>query len=143
MTQAVIVSVARTPIGRAYKGAYNAIKSPTLLGHSIAHAVRRAGIAPDEIDDVAVGTVLAAGTAGMNLGRNAALAAADSQPWRRRFRIARQRIADHFEQQAASERGRLDELYSDVHAQRIAHAGALANQGVGAIVVDEILIAQG
>lgn len=75
MTQAVIVSVARTPIGRAYKGAFNAIKSPTLLGHAIGHAVARAGAAPDEIDDVVVGTVLGAGTAGMNLARNAALAA--------------------------------------------------------------------
>ena len=75
MTQAVIVSVARTPIGRAYKGAFNAIKSPTLLGHAIEHAVARSGVEAGEIDDVVVGTVLAAGTAGMNLARNAALAA--------------------------------------------------------------------
>lgn len=75
MSQAVIVSVARTPIGRAYKGAFNAIKSPTLLGHAIGHAVARAGAGPDEVDDVVVGTVLGAGTAGMNLARNAALAA--------------------------------------------------------------------
>ena len=75
MNQAVIVSVARTPIGRAYKGAFNAIKSPTLLGHAIEHAVARSGVEPGEIDDVVVGTVLAAGTAGMNLARNAALAA--------------------------------------------------------------------
>lgn len=75
MSQAVIVSVARTPIGRAYKGAFNAIKSPTLLGHAIEHAVARSGVEPGEIDDVVMGTVLAAGTAGMNLARNAALAA--------------------------------------------------------------------
>ncbi|WP_069865799.1 acetyl-CoA C-acyltransferase [Pseudomonas citronellolis] len=75
MSQAVIVSVARTPIGRAYKGAFNAIKSPTLLGHAVEHAVGRAGIEPGEIDDLVVGTVLAAGTAGMNLARNAAFAA--------------------------------------------------------------------
>ena len=75
MKQAVIVSVARTPIGRATKGAFNAIKSPTLLGHAIEHAVLRSGVEPGEIDDVVVGTVLAAGTAGMNLARNAALAA--------------------------------------------------------------------
>ncbi|MDE2369306.1 MAG: acetyl-CoA C-acyltransferase [Burkholderiales bacterium] len=75
MKQAVIVSVARTPIGRAYKGAFNAIKSPTLLGHALRHAVARSGVEPGEIDDVVVGTVLAAGTAGMNLARNAALAA--------------------------------------------------------------------
>ena len=72
MSQAVIVSVARTPIGRAYKGAFNAIKSPTLLGHAIGHAVARAGAGPDEVDDVVVGPVLGAGTAGMNLARNAA-----------------------------------------------------------------------
>ena len=75
MKEAVIVSVARTPIGRATKGAFNAIKSPTLLGHAIEHAVRRSGVERDEIDDVVVGTVLAAGTAGMNLARNAAFAA--------------------------------------------------------------------
>ncbi|MBJ2260039.1 acetyl-CoA acetyltransferase [Pseudomonas aeruginosa] len=75
MSQAVIVSVARTPIGRAYKGAFNAIKSPTLLGHAVEHAVGRAGVEPGEIDDLVVGTVLAAGTAGMNLARNAAFAA--------------------------------------------------------------------
>ncbi|HKR47094.1 MAG TPA: acetyl-CoA C-acyltransferase [Paraburkholderia sp.] len=75
MREAVIVSVARTPIGRAYKGAFNAIKSPTLLGHAIEHAVGRSGVEPGEVDDVVVGTVLAAGTAGMNLARNAALAA--------------------------------------------------------------------
>lgn len=75
MKQAVIVSVARTPIGRATKGAFNAIKSPTLLGHAIEHAVARSGIEHGEIDDVVVGTVLAAGTAGMNLARNGALAA--------------------------------------------------------------------
>ena len=75
MTQAVIVSTARTPIGRAYKGAFNATKSPTLLGHAIAHAVARSGVEPGEIDDVVAGTVLAAGTAGMNLARNAAFAA--------------------------------------------------------------------
>ncbi|RQR30149.1 acetyl-CoA C-acyltransferase [Burkholderia sp. Bp9142] len=75
MKQAVIVSVARTAIGRAYKGGFNATKSPTLLGHAIAHAVSRSGVEPDEIDDVVVGTALAAGTAGMNLARNGAFAA--------------------------------------------------------------------
>lgn len=75
MTQAVIVSTARTPIGRAYKGAFNATKSPTLLGHAIEHAVARSGIAADEIEDVVIGTVLAGGTAGMNLARNGVFAA--------------------------------------------------------------------
>jgi len=75
MKQAVIVSVARTPIGKAHKGAFNAIKSPSLLGHAIEHAVARSGVESAEVDDVVVGTVLSAGTAGMNLARNAAFAA--------------------------------------------------------------------
>lgn len=75
MKEAVIVSTARTPIGRAWKGSLNAIKSPTLMGHALKHAVLRSGAAPDEIEDVIVGTVLSSGTAGMNLGRNAAFAA--------------------------------------------------------------------
>jgi len=74
MKEAVIVSTARTPIGRAFKGALNHIKSPTLMGHAIRHAVQRAGVAPEEVDDVIVGTVLTAGTAGMNIGRHAGLA---------------------------------------------------------------------
>ena len=73
--EAVIVSTARTGIGRAYRGALNNIKSPTLLGHVIGEAVRRAGVEGGEIEDVVMGTVLTSGTAGMNLARNAALAA--------------------------------------------------------------------
>jgi acetyl-CoA C-acetyltransferase len=72
---AVIVSTARTPIGRAFRGALNAVKSPTLLGHAIRHAVARARVEGGEVEDVVIGTVLAAGTAGMNLARNATLAA--------------------------------------------------------------------
>jgi acetyl-CoA C-acetyltransferase len=75
MREAVIVSTARTPIGRAQRGSLNAIKSPTMLGHAIAHAVSRAQVAGEEVEDVVVGTVLAAGTSGMNLARNAAFAA--------------------------------------------------------------------
>ncbi len=75
MTQAVIVATARSPIGRAYRGALNDIRSPTLMAHSIRHAVARAGIDPAEVDDVVIGTVLAGGSAGMNLARNALLAA--------------------------------------------------------------------
>lgn len=75
MKEAVIVSTARTGIGRAYKGSLNHIKSPTMLGHVIAHAVQRAGIDGAEVEDAVIGTVLAAGTAGMNIGRNAVLAA--------------------------------------------------------------------
>ena len=75
MTDAVIVSAARTGIGRAYKGSLNNIKSPTLLGHVIRHAVERAGIEGSEVDDVVIGTVLGAGTSGMNVARHALLAA--------------------------------------------------------------------
>ncbi|WP_225783269.1 acetyl-CoA C-acyltransferase [Xenophilus sp. Marseille-Q4582] len=75
MREAVIVSTARTPIGRAFKGALNNIKSPTMLGHAIQHAVQRAGVDPQEIQDVVAGAVLTAGTAGGNLARTALLAA--------------------------------------------------------------------
>jgi len=75
MREAVIVSTARTPIGRAFRGALNNIKSPTLMAHAIRHAVERAGIEGAEIEDVVIGTVLTAGTSGMNLARNAAFAA--------------------------------------------------------------------
>jgi len=75
MTDAVIVATARTPIGRAFRGAFNNIKSPTLAGHAIRHAVARAGLTGEDIDDVVLGTALPGGTAGMNLARLAALAA--------------------------------------------------------------------
>jgi len=75
MTDAVIVSTARTPIGRAFRGTLNNIKSPTLAGHAIRAAVERSGLAAEDIEDVVLGTALPAGTAGMNLGRLAALAA--------------------------------------------------------------------
>lgn len=75
MREAVIVSTARTGIGRAYKGSLNITKSPTMTGHVISHAVTRAGIDPGEVEDVVIGTAMAGGTAGMNLARHAALAA--------------------------------------------------------------------
>lgn len=75
MREAVIVSTARTGIGRAFRGALNNIKSPTLTGHAIQHAVQRAGIDPGEVEDVVIGSAMAAGTAGMNIGRLGALAA--------------------------------------------------------------------
>ncbi|MEJ5029018.1 acetyl-CoA C-acyltransferase [Comamonas sp. MYb69] len=75
MKDAVIVSTARTGIGRAYKGSLNHTRSPQMMGHAIEHAVARAGVDPAEVDDVVVGCVLTAGTAGMNLARNALLAA--------------------------------------------------------------------
>ncbi len=75
MKDAVIVSTARTPIGAAFKGTLNNIKSPTLTAHAIRQAVDRAGVSGEEIDDVIIGAVLTAGTAGMNIGRLASLAA--------------------------------------------------------------------
>ena len=75
MTDAVIVSTARTGIGRAFRGSLNNIKSPTMMGHAIRHAVARAGVDGAEIDDAVIGSVLTAGTAGMNVARNSVLAA--------------------------------------------------------------------
>ena len=75
MREAVIVSTARTPIGRAFKGSFNNTKSPSLMAHALRHAIQRSGLEAEEVEDVVVGTVLAAGTAGMNIARQGALAA--------------------------------------------------------------------
>lgn len=74
MQDAVIVSVARTPIGRAYRGAFNATPSPTLAAHAIRAAVSRAGIDPAEIDDVLMGSSLQQGYQA-TIGRTAAMRA--------------------------------------------------------------------
>ena len=73
MREAVIVSTARTPIGRAYKGAFNATPAPTLAAHAITAAVERAGIEPGEVDDCIVGAALPQGHQ-QTIGRTAALA---------------------------------------------------------------------
>jgi acetyl-CoA C-acetyltransferase len=75
MRDAVIVSVARTPIGRAYKGAFNATPGPSLGALAMAEAVKRAGIDGAEIDDVVWGAVLTQASQGLNIARNAALRA--------------------------------------------------------------------
>ena len=75
MKEAVIVSTARTPIGKAYRGAFNNTEGPTLGGHVISEAVSRAGISPEEIDDVVLGCALQQGTTGYNIGRLSAVAA--------------------------------------------------------------------
>jgi acetyl-CoA C-acetyltransferase/acetyl-CoA acyltransferase len=75
MRDAVIVSTARTPIGRAYKGAFNATLGPTLGSFSLKPAIERAGIDPGEIDDVVWGAVLTQGTQFGNIGRQVALRA--------------------------------------------------------------------
>ncbi|WP_353229797.1 acetyl-CoA C-acyltransferase [Novosphingobium sp.] len=75
MRDAVIVSVARTPIGRAYKGAFNATPGATLGAHSLRAAVERAGIEGGEVDDVVWGSALQQGTQGGNIARQVALRA--------------------------------------------------------------------
>jgi acetyl-CoA C-acetyltransferase len=72
--QAVIVSTARTPIGRAYRGAFNATPSPTLAAHAIRAAVERSGVAPEEIEDCVIGAALQQGVQ-TTIGRTAALRA--------------------------------------------------------------------
>jgi acetyl-CoA C-acetyltransferase len=72
--EAVIVSTARTPIGKAYRGAFNATPSPTLASHAIRAAVERAGIEPAEVDDVIMGAALQQGVQ-TTIGRTAALRA--------------------------------------------------------------------
>jgi acetyl-CoA acetyltransferase family protein len=75
MTDAVIVSTARTPIGKAYRGALNNTEGATLLGHAIEHAVKRAGIDGAEIEDVVMGAAMQQGATGGNIARKAALRA--------------------------------------------------------------------
>lgn len=74
MKEAVIVSTARTPIGRAYKGYLNNTYAPTMGGWVVKEAVKRAGIDPAEVDDCIMGCALPQGTASPNIGRLVALA---------------------------------------------------------------------
>jgi acetyl-CoA C-acetyltransferase len=73
--EAVIVSTARTPIGKAYRGAFNDTDAPTMGGHVIAAAVQRAGIDPAEVQDVVMGCAMQQGSSGQNIGRTAGVAA--------------------------------------------------------------------
>ncbi|MDR5861219.1 acetyl-CoA C-acyltransferase [Halomonas eurihalina] len=75
MKEAVIVSTARPPIGKAYRGSLNNTHGAQLGGHAIRHAVERAGIDPHEIEDVILGCGLPEGATGGNIARQAALAA--------------------------------------------------------------------
>jgi acetyl-CoA C-acetyltransferase len=75
MADAVIVSTARTPIGKAYRGAFNNTHGATLTGHVIAHAVKRAGLEPGEVEDVIIGCAMPEGATGQNIARQAALRA--------------------------------------------------------------------
>jgi acetyl-CoA C-acetyltransferase len=75
MPEAAIVSAARTPIGKAFRGAFNQTHGATMAGHVITNAIQRAGIDPAEVEDVVVGTGLPEGATGHNIGRVAALRA--------------------------------------------------------------------
>lgn len=75
MREAVIVSTARTPIGKAYRGAFNATPSPTLAGHAVKNAVMRAGIDPAEVDDCIIGASIQQGVQAPCIGRLTALRA--------------------------------------------------------------------
>ena len=75
MREAAIVSAARTPIGKAFRGAFNQTHGATLAGHVVKTAVERAEVDPKEVDDVILGVGLPEGATGNNLGRVAALRA--------------------------------------------------------------------
>ncbi|WP_373086042.1 acetyl-CoA C-acyltransferase [Sneathiella sp.] len=75
MAEAVIVSTARTPIGKAYRGAFNNTHGADLGGHVIQHAVERAGIDPAEVEDVIFGVANPEGATGGNIARQALLRA--------------------------------------------------------------------
>jgi acetyl-CoA C-acetyltransferase len=75
MREAVIVSTARTPIGKAYRGAFNNLDAATMGAHAIREAVRRAKLEPGEVDDVIMGAALQQGSQGSNIGRKCAVAA--------------------------------------------------------------------
>jgi acetyl-CoA C-acetyltransferase len=75
MRDAVIVSTARTPIGKAYRGAFNATPGQQLAGHAVKHAVKRAGIEGLEVDDIIIGAAIQQGSTGTNIARQAAIRA--------------------------------------------------------------------
>ena len=75
MPEAVIVSAARLPIGRAFRGAFNQTHGATMAGHVVQHAAERAHVDPAEIEDVIIGVGMPEGATGHNLGRNAAIRA--------------------------------------------------------------------
>jgi acetyl-CoA C-acetyltransferase len=75
MRSAVIVSTARTPIGKAYRGAFNDTQAQALGSHAIGHAVERAGIDKGEIDDVIIGAAIQQGSTHLNTARQCALRA--------------------------------------------------------------------
>ncbi len=75
MRDALIVSTARTPIGKAYRGAFNNTQAQELIGHAVSHAVSRAGLEGSEVDDCIVGAAIQQGSAGGNIARQAVIRA--------------------------------------------------------------------
>jgi acetyl-CoA C-acetyltransferase len=75
MREAVIVSTARTPIGKAYRGAFNNTQGQELIGHALAQAVQRAAIDPAQVEDVVVGCAMQQGSTGGNVARQGLLRA--------------------------------------------------------------------
>ena len=75
MREAVIVSTARTPIGKAYRGSFNNTHAQTLAGHAISEAVKRAKVEPSDIDDVILGAAAQQGTQQGNIARQSLLRA--------------------------------------------------------------------
>ena len=75
MTRAVIVSTARTPLAKSWKGAFNLTHGATLGGHAVRHAIARAGLDPAEVEDVMMGCANPEGATGANIARQIALAA--------------------------------------------------------------------
>ena len=108
MTEAVIVSTARTPLAKSWKGAFNMTHGATLGGHAVKAAVERAGIDPAEVDDVLMGCANPEGATGANIARQIALRAGlpvtrqrhDRQP------LLLERPADHRDGRAAHHRRR-------------------------------------
>ncbi len=75
MTSAVIVSTARTPLAKSWKGSFNLTHGATLGGHAVQHAIARAGIDAGEVDDVLMGCATPEGATGANIARQIALVA--------------------------------------------------------------------
>lgn len=75
MDTAVIVSTARTPIGRAFRGAFNVTHGASLAGHAVRHAVERSGLDPEVLEEVILGCGMPEGATGLNIGRHAAVRA--------------------------------------------------------------------
>jgi acetyl-CoA C-acetyltransferase len=75
MNQAVIVSTARTPLAKSWRGSFNLTHGATLAGHAVQHAIARAGIDATDVEDVVMGNALTQGATGLNIGRYAAIRA--------------------------------------------------------------------